>query len=171
MTDQDARDPMFTRAFRSPGLARGHDGPVQGSGPANEVSGGRSMRCTVVRHRGDHVPPSTHAVLTLIVGVVVTACSTGPVQASADQVAQQPSTVEAPGSSTTEPGAKHRRRATETPRSCHPARLCMPSAVVALLPARRRAQRRVARLPRPAGRRDPRPTNCVCCGSSGGLNA
>lgn len=54
------------------------------------------MRRTVVRHRGYRVPPSTHAVLVLIVGVVVTACSAGSVQASADQVAQQPATVEAP---------------------------------------------------------------------------
>lgn len=54
------------------------------------------MRRTVVRHRGYRVPRSTHTVLALIIGAaVVTACSAGPVQASADQVAQQPSTVEA----------------------------------------------------------------------------
>lgn len=55
------------------------------------------MRRAVVRHRGYCVPHSTYAVLGLIIGAaVVTACATGPVQASPDQVAQQPSTVEAP---------------------------------------------------------------------------
>lgn len=54
------------------------------------------MSRTVVRNRGFEIPRYTHIVLSLIIVVVVTACSAGPIKTNPDPPLPQPSTVAVP---------------------------------------------------------------------------